>query len=101
MFAYCTSLQSVDLSQTTLSAVTNNLNIIANCYSMSTCRLPQIGYTFTVASSKLDASALNDLFIDLRDLTSTASQTITITGCPGAATCNQSIATAKNWVIIN
>lgn len=101
MFYQCTTLQSVDLSHTTLSAVTDNTLLVSGMNSMTICRLPQIGKTFTVANSKLDASALNALFTDLRDLSSTTSQTLTITGTPGAATCDQTIATNKNWVIIN
>ena len=29
-----------------------------------------------------------------------AAQTITVTGNPGAATCNTAIATAKNWIVV-
>ena len=55
---------------------------------------PQVNVSYT----SLDATALNTLFGDLPTLTG---KTITITGCPGAATCDTSIATAKGWKVIN
>ena len=101
MFYYCTSLQGINLAHTTLAAVTDNTQITNNTGSLLVCRLPQISKTFTVASNKLDATALNTLFGDLKDLTGVTAQTITITGNPGAAACNQAIATAKNWIVVN
>ncbi len=55
---------------------------------------PQVNVSYT----SLDATALNTLFGDLPTLTG---KTITITGCPGAATCDTSIATAKGWTVTN
>ena len=51
----------------------------------------------SVASCNLNAAALNRIFTDLGTVTSA---TITITGTPGAATCNRSIATAKGWTVM-
>ena len=68
---------------------------------MSACRLPNISKTFSVALSLMTATALNDLFGDLKDLTGFTAQTITITGATGAATCNKTIATNKNWVVVS
>ena len=53
---------------------------------------PQINVSFT----SMDATALNQLFTDLPTITS---KTITVVGCPGAATCDTSIATAKGWTV--
>ena len=50
----------------------------------------------SVASCNLNAAALNRIFTDLGTVTSA---TITITGTPGAATCNRSIATSKGWTV--
>lgn len=47
----------------------------------------------------LDATALNEIFTNLG--TAFSGATITITGNPGAGTCNQSIATSKGWTVIN
>ena len=67
-------------------------------------RLTNSGSTFTgssphinVSYTSLDAAALNLLFGDLPTLVGKA---INITGCPGAATCTRSIATAKGWVVM-
>ena len=128
MFAYCYSLQSLNLSSFNTASVTNmdsmfvnsrliksinlsgtNLNSVT---SMSTilpttvsalteCRLPNVPLSFSIAGNSMSADALNALFGDLKDRSATTSQTITITGNPGSATCNQSIATAKNWVVVN
>ena len=99
MFNGCTFIRSISLP--TLIAVTDNTNIVNGTGQISSLRLPYISKTFTVANNKLDATALNTLFGDLKDLTSGTAQTITITGNPGAATCNQAIATAKNWIVVN
>jgi hypothetical protein len=53
---------------------------------------PQINVSYT----SMDATALNQLFTDLPTITS---KTITVVGCPGAATCDTSIATAKGWTV--
>ena len=103
MFNSCSSLQSLDLSQTVLSAITtitNFANFTNGTISLIKCRLPQVKWSFTVAGNPLSATALNNLFSDLKDLTSLTAQTITITGCTGAATCDKTIATNKNWTVI-
>lgn len=55
-------------------------------------------YTFSIADGGLSADQLNALFHDLKTVED--GQTITITGNPGAATCDQTIATAKGWTVI-
>ena len=54
---------------------------------------PHINVSFT----SMNATALNQLFTDLPSITA---KTINIAGCPGTATCNQSIATAKGWTVV-
>jgi len=49
-----------------------------------------------VSYTSMAAAALNLLFGDLPTL---SGKTINITGCPGAATCTRSIATAKGWAV--
>lgn len=46
--------------------------------------------------NQLDASELNRIFTALPNM----SQTITVTGNPGAATCNPAIAEAKGWTVV-
>ncbi len=55
--------------------------------------------THSYANQLLDAAALNEIFTNLG--TAAGAQNITITGNPGAGTCNQTIATAKGWTVIN
>jgi surface protein len=101
MFNGCASLRGINLSHTSLLKVTNNTEITNATGQLLVCRLPLIANTFSVASNQLTATELNALFGDLKDLTGVTAQTITITGNPGAGTCDQTIATAKNWIVVN
>ena len=99
MFYNCTSLQSLDLSATNVGAVTpvgNFANFTSGTTSLIKCRLPQVKWSFTVAGNPLTAAELNLLF---GDLATVSGQTITITGCTGAATCDKTIATNKGWTV--
>jgi surface protein len=100
MFNYCYSLQSIDLSLSNLNSITNNTLITNSNYTLSMCRLPNIPLSFSIENSNMDATNINALFTDLRDLTGFAQQTINVKGNPGAATCTTSIATDKNWIVI-
>jgi surface protein len=53
-------------------------------------------FTFTVSGTMLDAAQLNTMFTNMPTVTG---QTVTITNCPGAATCDRSIATGKGWTV--
>ena len=99
MFQYCYSLQSIDFSATNVGAVTaagNFSSFTASTSSLIKCRLPQAKWSFTVANNPLTATELNLLF---GDLATVSGQTITITGCIGAATCDKTIATNKGWTV--
>lgn len=99
-FAYMWSLQELDLSHTTLINMTTiSAGAFLHSYNLKKCRLPNIRISFSVINNPLSASELNLLFGDLYDLTGQTAQTITITGCTGAATCNRAIATSKNWIV--
>lgn len=56
-------------------------------------------YSHNIANQLLDAIALNEYFTGLG--TANVGATLTITGNPGAGSCNISIATTKGWTIIN
>jgi len=96
---YCTNLTS----PITLQYRVNKLTI-QNCYSLTSIRLTYAGtdgFTGTspqvdVSTCALGATALNLLFGDLPTMTG---KTIKITGNPGAATCDPTIATAKGWTV--
>ena len=99
MFQNCFSLQSIDLSATNVGAVTaagNFTSFTASTSSLIKCRLPQAKWSFTVANNPLTTAELNLLF---GDLATTTGQTITITGCTGATTCDKTIATSKGWTV--
>ena len=96
MFGSCYSLQSLDLSATNVGAVTSAGNFAYGTTSLIKCRLPQAKWSFTVANNPLSATELNLLFGDLAAVTG---QTITITGCTGASTCDKTIATNKGWTV--
>ena len=92
-------MQKIDLSGTNVGAVTsvaNFANFTTSTSSLIKCRLPQAKWSFTVTNNPLSATELNLLFGDLATKTG---QTITITGCTGAATCDKTIATNKGWTV--
>jgi hypothetical protein len=55
--------------------------------------------SFNVQSHALSAAALNQFFTDLPNPAPASPLTIVVTGNPGAATCNTSIATAKGYTV--
>lgn len=67
-----------------------------NATSISDINIINIGVSLSVAGLKLTAVRLNEIF---RNLKTTTGQTITITNCPGAATCDRTIATSKGWTV--
>jgi hypothetical protein len=54
-------------------------------------------YKHTYATRPLSAEAINEIFTNLG--IADGVQTINITGCYGAATCDRSIATGKGWTV--
>lgn len=84
----------------TLSGLKNALTINNKPY-LTGFRLENVQTgmaNLTITNCALDADAINQLFEDLPKVTTT--RTINIKGNPGAETCNQSIATAKNWTVV-
>lgn len=74
-----------------------NSGVFSTCSSVRVILATGIKETLTIANLNLEASALNTLFTNLATVTG---KTITITGNPGAALCNRSIATAKGWTVV-
>lgn len=87
------SVGSIDLSQCTYLG-----EMVKNCASLSSF----LGYGMVVdvdfSGCNLATAALNTIFSNLGTV---SGKTITITGNPGAGTCNQSIATGKGWTVVN
>lgn len=69
---------------------------ISGAYSASDVNTTNIGVSINISGLKLTAARLNEVFGNLK---TTTGQTITITSCPGAATCDRTIATAKGWTV--
>lgn len=100
-YAFYTTGNTPEITLTDASGITNTTGMFAGCTRLASLRLPGMPTTFSIASCNMGADALDTLFGDLADLTGLTAQTITITGNPGAATCDQTIATAKNWTVVS
>lgn len=94
MFLNCVSLRKIPAYS--MQAATTVANFCANSYAIVSILAP-VKFSISIANFKLSATALNDLFAALPTVTG---QTLTVTGNPGAATCDTSIATAKGWSVI-
>lgn len=97
MCSSCPYLASLELpsinSQTTLTAV------LPTSADLRNVRMPGAKTTFSVASNRLNAAALNQLFTDLAS--GVSAQTITVTGNLGINEpgYDPTIATAKGWTV--
>jgi hypothetical protein len=94
IFNGCLSLTQCEVYG--LGNVTSAPSILSG-FALSRLILSEFRLGFTVLNNNLTAQALNDLFTSLG--TASGAQTIIITGNPGAATCDTSIATNKGWTI--
>ena len=94
MFQNCYSLTSVP--QFNISAVTNMSSMFSNCPSLSKVSMTGMKVSFSVASCKLSAARLNEIYSNLANVTG---QTITVTGNYGTASDDPTIATAKGWTV--
>ena len=97
VFMYNTCLADVHI--TNMASVTNIVYIFWNCNSIQRCRLEGLTIGFDISNNQMSATALNEMFTLLG--TANGAQSITITGNYGAATCDQTIATAKGYTIVN
>ncbi len=66
------------------------------CSALSSVLATGIADEVSFANCNMNAAALNVLFTNLGTV---VGKTITITGNPGAATCNTAIATGKGWSV--
>jgi hypothetical protein len=96
MCASAHNLKTVIL--TNCESVTTTTTMFKLCYNITKLILQGIIVSFACTAASLSANALNSLFTSLG--TPTTTQTINVSGNPGAATCDTSIATAKNWTVI-
>lgn len=98
MLNNCSNL--ISIGAWNLSAISVAANMPSFAQNNSLTSLPIVGakFSFSVANSRLDRAALNTLFSNLATV-AVNSQIITITNCPGAATCDRTIATNKGWQV--
>ena len=97
MFNYCYSLQTVPaLNVSAVTSSSNFSNIFNGCNNLAKISASQFKYTFSVASCKLSADRLNEIYTNLPTVTG---QTITVTGNYGTTGDNPAIATAKGWTV--
>lgn len=99
MFQNCTTrkLHIISMPSTPTNMATNG-GAFTGMYNLEDFLLTGCQIGFDITGSNMSATALNALFTSLG--TASGSQTITVTGNPGAATCNTSIATTKGFTVI-
>jgi surface protein len=97
MFSGCNSLTSVPaLVTTTVAAATGFTNMFVNCSNLARIEASDFRFTFSVASCKLSAVALDEIYTNLPIA---VGQTITVTGNYGIAGDDPTIATLKGWTV--
>ena len=97
LFSGCIGIRSIELLD--LGNITTTVSCFNQCYSLVSLIVEGITVGFSVANCNMPATALNAMFTSLG--TANGVQAITITGNDGAATCDQTIATAKGYTIVN
>ena len=80
------------------TSMANNSGCFAFMGYLEEMIVPGLQNGFTIEGSNMSATALNAMFTSLG--TANGSQTITVTGNPGAATCDTSIATNKGFTVV-
>jgi hypothetical protein len=93
----CPKLRNVNLAFGSL--VTTTTSMFLSSPNITNLVITGLTVSFSVTNLNLSATALNTLFTGLP--TVTGSPSVTITGCPGASTCDQTIATSKGWTVTN
>jgi hypothetical protein len=94
MFSGCTALTSIPALNFT--SVTSATSVFSGCTALTSIGIVNMKETFSIVGTQLNAAAIDTLFTNLGTVTA---KTITITGCPGAATCDRTIATLKGWTV--
>ena len=97
MFLNCVSLKTVPALNLASVTGVNFGTMFSGCVSLVSAPLSGPNQTISFASCGLSAAAINAIFTGLSGTGS--GKTVTVTGNWGAATCTQSIATAKGWTV--
>ena len=97
MFNSCVLLTTVPALVTTAVTSSGNFTSMFNaCSSLTRIEAKDFNFTFSVASCKLSAVALDEIYTNLP---TTTGQTITVSGNYGTAGDDPTIATAKGWTV--
>ena len=97
MFIRCYRLQSVPaLVTTAVASSTDFSSMFTGCSNLARIQAKNFRFTFSVASCKLSATALNEIYTNLPTVTG---QTITVTGNYGTTGDDPTIATDKGWTV--
>jgi surface protein len=97
MFSGCSSLSSVPaLNVSAVSSSGNFANMFNACPSLSRIQAANFNYTFSVASCKLGATELNEIYTNLPVA---VGQTITVSNNVGTTGDDPTIATLKGWTV--
>ena len=94
-FNVCAKLKSIIFTE--CSGVTNTTNTFNACPALEEVIMPNLTRGVVLSTCSIDTAELDAFFTSLG--TASGSQTITITGNPGAATCDASIATGKGFTV--
>lgn len=70
------------------------------CESLKRVLVTGLRYGVDLSRTLLDANELNAFFSSMGNYAGTGLQVITISGCPGATTCDRTIATAKGFTVV-
>ena len=92
----CSGLTSFPALVTTAVTSGSFMNMFFGCSSLTRIEAKDFRFTFSVASCKLSATALNEIYTNLPVA---VGQTITVTGNYGTATDDPTIATLKGWTV--
>ena len=82
-----------------VTVTTNFVNVDGYYQKLKLLYLKDLTVGINISNQSLTATALNSFFDGLG--TANGAQTITITGCLGAATCDTTIATNKGFTVVN
>jgi hypothetical protein len=99
MFSSCFSLVYVgamDMNRAGITSSAGYNNTFLNCASLQKIDATGFKFTFSVASCRLNATELDNLYTNLATV---SSQTITVTSNPGTSGDTPSIATALGWTV--
>jgi surface protein len=97
MFNGCNSLSSVPaLNVSAVSSLSGFNNMFLNCNSISRIEASNFNYTFSVASCKLGATELNEIYTNLPVV---VGKTITVSNNVGTTGDDPTIAEDKGWTV--